>query len=62
MPRAKQLPSEMHHCSQCNRPNLHTVFKHKDGVRMTCPCGHSFVDVRATASVKVSEENGSHES
>lgn len=41
----KKLDSVEHHCSQCNRPKLHEVYEHEDGVQMKCPCGHEFVDV-----------------
>lgn len=41
----RKLDSIEHHCSQCNRPKLHEVFEHEDGVLMICPCGHEFVDV-----------------
>jgi len=44
--KSKKLDSKEHHCSQCNRPKLHEVFEHKDGVTMKCPCGYEFVDVR----------------
>ncbi len=53
MPRArsvtrqpKKLDPVEHHCSQCNRPKLHEVHEHEDGVTMHCPCGYEFVDVR----------------
>ncbi|KKN28226.1 hypothetical protein LCGC14_0856360 [marine sediment metagenome] len=48
----KRLDSETHHCSQCNRPTLHEVYEHEDGVTMKCPCGYKFVDVRVSAEVK----------
>ena len=58
--KAKRLDVEEHHCSQCNRPKLHEVYEHEDGVTMKCPCGHEFVDVRVTSieteSVKEAEE------
>ena len=44
-----RLASEEHHCSQCNRPTLHEVYEHEDGVTMKCPCGYKFVDVRTEA-------------
>ena len=44
-PKLRELDSIEHHCSQCNRPNKHKVFEHEDGVLMSCPCGHEFVDV-----------------
>jgi len=46
----KKLDSVEHHCSQCNRPNLHEVYEHEDGIIMKCPCGYSFVDVRKSVS------------
>lgn len=42
----KRIGTEDHHCSQCNRPKLHEVFEHKDGVLMKCPCGYKFVEIR----------------
>lgn len=44
----KRLGTELHHCSQCNRPTGHEVFEHPKGVKMICPCGYAFVDVRET--------------
>ena len=62
MPRAKaakklrELDSIEHHCSQCNRPKIHKVFEHEDGVLMQCPCGHEFVDVIIADAKTGSEE------
>ena len=51
-PKPKKLDSEEHHCSQCNRPNLHEVYEHEDGVLMKCPCGYEFVDVRVNTEIE----------
>lgn len=58
----KKLDSEEHHCSQCNRPKLHEVYTHEDGVLMSCPCGHTFVDVRITKEEIRTDNDGIDES